>query len=57
MPTTAPLDRLTGTLDSYTFTLDTLGDKVAWTAVALDHMDGGGALDNWNYGPLDGLAL
>ena len=40
MPTTAPLDRITGTLDSYTFTLETLGDKVEWSAVALDHMDG-----------------
>ena len=57
MSTTAPLDRLTGTLDGLPFTIDTVGDKVAWTAVALDHMDGWGALDNWNYGTLDALAL
>ena len=57
MSTTAPLDRLTGTLDALPFTIDTVGDKVAWTAVALDHMDGWGALDDWDYGTLDALAL
>ena len=40
MATVAPLDRITGTLDALSFTVDTVGDKVAWTAVALDHMDG-----------------
>jgi hypothetical protein len=57
MATVAPLDRLTGTIDSLAFTVDTVGDKVAWTATVLDHMDGWGALDNWNYGPLDTLSL
>lgn len=57
MATVAPLDRLTGTIDSLSFTVDTVGDKIAWTATVLDHMDGWGALDNWNYGPLDTLSL
>ena len=48
MATVAPLDRITGTLDALSFTVDTVGDRVAWTAVALDHMDGWGNLDSWN---------
>ena len=57
MATVAPLDRLTGTLDALPFTIDTVGDRVAWTAIALDHMDGWGALDSWDYGTLDALSL
>jgi len=57
MTTVAPLDLLTGTVDALPFTIDTVGDKVEWTAVALDQMDGWGSLDVWNYGPLDSLSL
>jgi len=57
MATIAPVDRLTGTVDALPFTVDTVGDRVAWTAVALDHMDGWGVLDSWDYGPLDTLSL
>lgn len=57
MATTAPVDRLTGTVDALPFAVDTVGDRVAWTAVALDHMDGWGDLDSWDYGTLDALSL